>query len=65
MSLGMTVLMRALNTSPLTQEVFDEVKYLIKERGANPALQDKCGRNAVSSAFVYHEIMQQPCPFTP
>ena len=45
---GMTVLMRALDEHPLTDVVYDEVKYLIKERGANPNLYDKQGRNSVS-----------------
>ena len=44
----MTVLMRALDEHPLTDEVYEEVRYLIKDRGANPNLCDKQGRNAVS-----------------
>ena len=44
----MTVLMRALDEHPLTDEVYEEVRYLIKDRGANPNLCDKQERNAVS-----------------
>ena len=44
---GKTLLMRAI-TSPVTDEVFEEVRYLISEKKADVNICDKNGLNAVS-----------------
>ncbi len=44
---GMTVLLRALDETPLSTESFEKVKQLIEERHSDPNVCDKQGRNAV------------------
>ena len=45
---GRTLLMNAVATEPLTDEIYEQIVVLIKDKGANVNIIDKQGFNCVS-----------------